>query len=158
MPRNKSVVMRISLISTMLLALPMVVRVQAEQLDNEGVVRQVTAQAYLQTYTSTGQKQLRRLGDETAVVLTKVIGGRVLDQHDVEPLLLMLELSFSDLRFVETTVDRQPRTTLVLLNYLELVTSDAELKKKIESTRAYVVEQYEKSQKQQDTTAVPQSR
>jgi len=157
MKRNDNFVTRVSLISAIFLALPIGFPVHAEQLNNEGVVRQVMAQAYQQTYTSTGQKQLRRLGDAAAVALTKVIGGRVLDQHDVEPLLLILELSFGDLRFVETTVDREPRTTLVLLNYLDSVTSDAALKQKIASTRAYVVGQYEKSQKQGDATAAPQS-
>jgi hypothetical protein len=72
----------------------------------------------------------------------------VLDQHDLEPVRLLLELSYGDLRFVETASDRQPRTTLVLLNYLDLVTSDATLKEKIESTRAYVIGQYGKPLKQ----------
>ncbi len=115
-------------------------------------------QAYQQTYTSTGQKQLRKLGDATAVALTKVIGGRALNQHDVQPVLLMLELSFSDFRFVEISADRQPRTTLVLLNYLDSVTSNTELKAKIGSTRTYVLGQYQKSQKEGDSTTAPESR
>jgi len=130
MPHNNSVVMRALLICTTLLILPLVFFGQSEQPDNETTIRHVMAQAYQQTYTSTGQKQLRRLGDATAVALTKVIGGRVLDHHDVAPVLLMLDLSFSDLRFVEAAPDREPRTTLVLLNYLDLVTNDATLERR----------------------------
>lgn len=156
LPNNRAT--RVSAILTMVITLPIVVFAQAEQLDNEHTIRQVMAQAYQQTYTSTAQKQMRRLGDATAVALTKVIGGRILDQHDVEPILLMLDLSFSDLRFVENPPDREPRTTLVLLNYLDLVTSDATLKGKITSTRASVISQFEKSEKQRDVSPSLQPR
>lgn len=156
MRHNKNGVIQVSTICVALI-LPTIF-FQAEQFDNESTIRQVMTQASQQTYTSTGQKQLRRLGDATAVALTKVIGGRALNQHDVQPVLLMLELSFSDFRFVEISADRQPRTTLVLLNYLDSVTSNTELKAKIGSTRTYVLGQYQKSQKEGDSTTAPESR
>jgi hypothetical protein len=156
MRHNKNGVIQVSTICVALI-LPTIF-FQAEQFDNESTIRQVMTQAYQQTYTSTGQKQLRKLGDATAVALTKVIGGRALNQHDVQPVLLMLELSFSDLRFLEISADRQPRTTLVLLNYLDSVTSNTELKAKIGSTRTYVLGQYQKSQKEGDSTTAPESR
>jgi hypothetical protein len=156
MRHNKNGVIQVSTICVALI-LPTIF-FQAEQFDNESTIRQVMTQAYQQTYTSTGQKQLRKLGDATVVALTKVIGGRALNQHDVQPVLLVLELSFSNLRFVEISADRQPRTTLVLLNYLDSVTSNTELKAKIGSTRTYVLGQYQKSQKEGDSTTAPESR
>jgi hypothetical protein len=157
MRHNKNGAIQVSTICVALI-LPTIFFGQAEQFDNESTIRQVMTQAYQQTYTSTGQKQLRKLGDATAVALTKVIGGRALNQHDVQPVLLVLELSFSNLRFVEISADRQPRTTLVLLNYLDSVTSNTELKAKIGSTRTYVLGQYQKSQKEGDSTTAPESR
>jgi hypothetical protein len=118
-----------------------------QRTDADLVVRQALTQAYQQTYTSTTQKQLQRLGDASAVALTKIVGEKGLDEHDVEPILLLLELSYNDLRFVENDSDRRPRTTLFVLNYLDLVTKTTKLKGKISNVRSFVKAQYDKSSK-----------
>jgi len=115
---------------------------QMERHDTEGAVRQALAQANGGMYTSTVQKELERLGDASAVALTKIIGGKPLDEREVEAVLLILTLSYSDPHIVEIASDREPRTTLFLLHSLDLSTADPKLREKINAARSYVRDQY----------------
>jgi hypothetical protein len=136
------------------LALPSALLCQAEPLDAEGAVRQALAHAN-ERFTSTDVKDLGWLGDASAVALTKIIGGKALEERDVEPVLLVLTLSYSAPRIVKIDSDREPRATLFLLNCLDLATNDPKLKGKISSAKAYVKDQYARSGKQGDAMPSP---
>jgi hypothetical protein len=86
------------------------------------------------------EKQMRRAGDATAVAITKIIADRNLDNHEIETVVDMLDGSFAEPTWVEVVSDRQPRTTLLLLRYLECSTQDTPLKRKIAETRKHLLE------------------
>jgi len=88
------------------------------------------------------QKVIGRLGDGGEVLLTKILAGRDLTSNTIENALVVLGGIFADPTFVETTGDRQPRTALLLLRYLDLSTKDAALKKRIADTGKYVQDRY----------------
>lgn len=134
-------------------ALSMALVGQTKARDAETIVRQALSQASRGTYTSTSQKELGRLGDASAVALTKIVRERALTESDIEAMLLIINLSYSDAHIVNVDSDRQPRTTLLLLRYLASATGDAKLKKKIEGTQSYVTEKYTNSLKQGDAQA-----
>jgi hypothetical protein len=115
---------------------------QTGQSNAEAAVRQALGNLSDGTYTSTEQKELGWLGDASAVALTKILGGKILEEHDVESALQVITLSYEDPRVVSIEADREPRTTLLLLRYLDLAASNAGAKKKIASTRAFVLRQY----------------
>jgi len=79
---------------TVFLILPSALLCQAEPLDAEGSVRQTLAHAK-EGDSSSDVKELGWLGDASAVALTKIIGGRALEERDIEPVLLILTLSYS---------------------------------------------------------------
>jgi hypothetical protein len=141
MRRNAS---RILLFSAMFLVLPVSLLSQAEPIDAEGAVRGALAHAN-EGFTSTDVKELGWLGDGSAVALTKIISGRALEERDIEGMLLVVTLSYSAPDIVKIESDREPRTTLFLLNYLDLATNDAKLKEKIAGARTYVKDQYARS-------------
>jgi len=145
------------LLVIVLIVLQVAVVGQTQEPDAESIVRQALSQASRGTYTSTAQKELGRLGDASAVALTRIVGEKALDKSDIEPILLILTLSYAEPRVVKVDSDRQPRATLLLLRYLDLATSDVKLREKIASTQAYVRDKYASSLKQRDASA-PQRR
>ncbi len=88
------------------------------------------------------QKVIGGMGDAGAVLVTKIIAGRVLTSRTIDNALVVIEESFADPTFVEVADDRQPRRALLLLRYLDLSTNDAELKKRIADTTKYVQDRY----------------
>ena len=88
------------------------------------------------------QKVLVHLGDAGAVLATKVLADRNLNPKTIGSALIVLENSFAEPKLVEVTADREPRTSLLLLRYLELSTTDAESRKAIVDTRKYVKDRY----------------
>lgn len=88
------------------------------------------------------QKVIGRLGDAGAVMLTKILADRELRSNTIGSALEVLTESFADPSFVEIPGDRQPRTALLVLRYLDLSTNDAELKKQIADTGKYVQDRY----------------
>jgi hypothetical protein len=87
-------------------------------------------------YFGSDVKSLSRLGDASAVALTKVLGGNGVSPEQMNQVLLIVTLSFEGPKSIENPADRQPRTTLFLLKYLECSTSDPEVRTKIAETRA----------------------
>jgi hypothetical protein len=140
-------VTHILLFSTLFLVLPAALLCQAGPRDAEGDVRQALAHAS-EGYTSTDVKELGWLGDASAVALTKIIGGRTPDARDIESMMLIVTLSYGAPGIVKIDSDREPRTTLFLLHYLDLATSDARVRERIASTQTYVRDQYAKSMKE----------
>jgi hypothetical protein len=90
------------------------------------------------------QKIIGRMGDAAAVALTKILGGRSLSSSDVENVLAVLTSAFSDPQMVQDLSDREPKTALFILQYLNSSASDLQLKARIAKTRSYVLERYER--------------
>ena len=84
------------------------------------------------------QKVIGWLGDAAAVLVTKHLSQRHLSQTDIEMTLIVLIGAFADPSFVTNEADRQPRTTLLVLRYLELSTGDSKLKTRIADAKKYV--------------------
>lgn len=87
-------------------------------------------------------KVIGQLGDTGAVLVTKILAGRDLTPKDIEMSLVVIATSFNDPSFVKTPADREPRTAMLLLRYLDLSTSDPALKKRIADTTKYVQDHY----------------
>ena len=107
--------------------------------DPEQVVRRVVNTGMIQGWDQT---VLAHLGDAGAVLATKVLADGNLTPKTIGGALMVLENSFAEPKFVEVTVDREPRTSLLLLRYLEFSTSDAESRKNIADTRKCVQNRY----------------
>ena len=88
------------------------------------------------------QTVLAHLGDDGAVLATKVLADGKLTPKTIGGALIIVETSFAEPKLVEVTADREPRTSLLLLKYLEFSTSDAESRKNIADTRKYVQDRY----------------
>ena|ERR1700732_1521619 len=93
------------------------------------------------------QKVIGGLGDNAAVIVTKVVGERKLSAAQIDRVLLVLMSAFGD---ISATPDREPKTTLFVLQMLELSTKDVALQKKIVETKQYVVDSFSKSKQQAD--------
>jgi hypothetical protein len=107
--------------------------------DPEQVVRRVINTGMIQGWD---QKLLVHLGDAGAVLATKILADRNLTPKTIGGALIVVANSFAEPKFVEVTADREPRTSLLLLRYLEFSTSDAESSKNIADTRKYVQDRY----------------
>lgn len=83
-------------------------------------------------------------GDAAAVIVTKLVGGRSLSPAQIDLVLLVLNMSFTE---VPPGADAEPRTALFVLRELELVTNDAQLRGRIAQTRKYIQEEFSKSTK-----------
>ena len=84
----------------------------SKDLDAERVVSIVLSRASEQMYTSWDAKELNKLGDASAVALTKLLGNRELAPAEINQVLLIIRLSFNAPRMIEADSDVQPRTTL----------------------------------------------
>jgi hypothetical protein len=103
------------------------------------VVKQIINTGMIQGWD---QKLLVHLGDAGAVLATKVLADGNLTPKTIGGALIVVENSFAEPRLVEVTADREPRTSLLLLRYLELSTNDAESRKNIADTRKYIQDRY----------------
>jgi hypothetical protein len=88
------------------------------------------------------QMVIGRLGDGGAVLVTKVLGDRDLTSSTIDNTLIVIGRLFADPTFVEPAADRQPKTALLILKYLDLSAKDPALRKRIADTEKYVKEQY----------------
>jgi hypothetical protein len=107
--------------------------------DPEQVIRHIIDTGFIEGHD---QKVIGRLGDAGAVLATKVLADRNLTPKTIGGALIVVENSFAEPKLAEVTADREPRTSLLLLKYLELSTSDAESRKNIVDTRKYVQDRY----------------
>jgi hypothetical protein len=107
--------------------------------DPEHVIRQVIDSGFLDGHD---RKVLGRLGDAGAVLVTKILAGREPTPGAIGGALLIIVESFADPSFVESAPDREPRTALLVLRYLDLSTNDLELKNHIVDTRKYIQDRY----------------
>lgn len=91
------------------------------------------------------QKQFGKMSDAAGSTITRVFAGKSLTRLDMNAALEIITSAFADPRYVPIQSDRQPRTTLLLLRYLDFWTTDPAVKRDIAHTRRYVEEQYQKS-------------
>jgi len=84
------------------------------------------------------QKVIGGLGDAGAVLVTKILAGRDLTSNTIDNALVVIEAVFADPSSVKNAADRQPRTALLLLRYLDQSTGDGALKMRVADTRKYV--------------------
>jgi len=89
-------------------------------------------------------KVLGGTGDAAAVIVTKLLGGRSLSPAQIDLVLIVLNMSFTE---VAPSPEAEPRTALFVLRDLDLSTSDAQLRGRIAQTRKYVEEEFSKSTK-----------
>lgn len=88
-----------------------------------------------------GVKQMRRAGDSAAVALSRVLSDRELSNDQIECAASILDSAFSEPGWIENPSDREPRTTLLILRYLDLCAQGPPLKAKIAEVRRHVTDQ-----------------
>jgi hypothetical protein len=93
-------------------------------------------------YSSTGEKELGRTGDASAVALTKILAGKELTDADIRTAIMVVRFSFENLDGIEDTEERKPMAALFLLNSVSHMTSDPKLRADIQSTRDFAESQY----------------
>jgi hypothetical protein len=86
------------------------------------------------------------MGDAAAVVVTRVLAGRAVGTAEIDSVLVVLNSSFADPSMVRAS-DREPRTALFVLRYMDSSTSDAKLKQRIADTRNRIMERFTKYQR-----------
>jgi hypothetical protein len=115
---------------------------QAQVMTPERVVRRVMDKGVMDMRQDA--KVLASLGDMAAVLVTKELRDKQPTPTAVQNVLLVISSSFSDPHSIRVFADREPRTTLFLLAYLDEVVTDETLKKKIAELRTRLVQQYER--------------
>jgi hypothetical protein len=105
----------------------------------EDVIRRIVDQGFLDGHDN---KLIGGTGDAAAVILTKILRGRVATPDQLDRILIVLNMAFGG----ETSgPDAEPKTALFVLRELELSTSAAQLRGRIGQTRKYVEEEFSKS-------------
>lgn len=89
-------------------------------------------------------KVLGGTGDAAAVIVTKLVGGKSLSPAQIDLVLIVLNMSFTE---VAPGPEAEPRTALFVLRELDLSTNDTQLRGRIAQTRKYVQEEFSKSTK-----------
>lgn len=96
-------------------------------------------------YEGQMEMSISRMGDAAAVAVTKVLVGKNPSALEIDMVLVVFSHSFAGIKQVENISDRQPRTALFVLRYLDTCTQDLELKKRIAYIRKYIQDEYTKS-------------
>ena len=110
-----------------------------------GLEETVRVMLYSSMWEGRQVKELRRGGDAVAVALTRVIKDNDLTSHEIEVVLGILKESFFDLASVAESANHEPRTTLIVLRYLDRAVSDRTLKDHIALTKKTIVESFARS-------------
>jgi hypothetical protein len=87
------------------------------------------------------EQQLHGLGDAAAVAFTKQVGARKLSWTDIEHFLALAHEAFAVPQSIEKPSDRQPKTTLFVLQMMERMPVADELKRAIVDTRVFLERQ-----------------
>jgi hypothetical protein len=108
--------------------------------ENDARLRQETVQlAFSEVsrgmYTSWSEKYLARLGDSAAPEIMKLLQQKKMTTKDAQTAVSLVNMSFATPRIIRNEANRQPRSTLSLLDYLDQNSADSTTKAKIRSTR-----------------------
>jgi hypothetical protein len=82
-----------------------------------------------------GNAQLYRLGDQAAVDIMKILGGKSVSDAQIPTILDMLRKAYEVPKAILIAADRQPKASLFLLGALEGHTEDWSLKQRISEMR-----------------------
>jgi hypothetical protein len=86
-------------------------------------------------YYSWTEKWLARLGDSAAPEIMNLLATKNLSKKDAQTTLSLVKMSFAYPRLITHNQNRTPTNALVLLDYLDKHTSDANIKSNINSMR-----------------------
>jgi hypothetical protein len=103
--------------------------------EEEDVVRRVITSG---GYDGFADKALSRMGDAVAVQVARIVAGRDVTDQEIDGVLLVIHLAFSDSKLVLEPSDRTPRATLFVLRYLNLLARDPAVRARVEETRMFV--------------------
>lgn len=88
-------------------------------------------------------KIISRSGDAAAVTLSKILGRKsTLTATDITGSVTIIKLAFAAPNVIDHVPDREPRTALVVVHYLNSLTNDSQAKKRIADTRSYILERF----------------
>ncbi len=113
--------------------------------DAERSVRLVLKQLSQGYDWGAAEKPINRLGDAASVALTKILEDQKPDEVQVRAILRVIQMAFAAPLIVPIEADRQPKTTLLVLQYLQFLTTNPELMKRIREMQLYVLEQAAKA-------------
>jgi hypothetical protein len=85
--------------------------------------------------TSWSEKYLARLGDSAAPEIISYLRSRHLTNQDTVTALSLVKMSFADPSLIRNDSNKIPKNSLILLDYLDKHTTDADTKSKINAAR-----------------------
>ncbi|MGA7915291.1 MAG: hypothetical protein WCA00_08660 [Candidatus Acidiferrales bacterium] len=100
-------------------------------------------------------KMAGRMGDASAVAVTRVVADRPLRPEEIQSVLGILTESFADPRLVENPADREPRIALFVLRYLDATTTDTSMRAQIAETLRYILDHFSKYQASEASSTPP---
>jgi hypothetical protein len=93
-------------------------------------------------HTSWAVKGFQRLGDGTSIALLKIVDEKdMTDTKIVEGILQVIRDSFSYPPIISLGVNKKPKVTMFLLNYLQHNVSDTQTQRDIQEAIEYVKHQ-----------------
>ena len=113
----------------------------ADVADPQPIVHRALLQISKGAYDAENEKQLHRLGDAASVAFTKEIGNRQMSWTDIENFLLLVHEAFAAPNAIQNQRDRQPKTSLFILQTLNCLPLTDELKRSIADTRVFLERQ-----------------
>lgn len=126
------------------LLVPSICFSQTSGTDAESVISRMISSG---GYDGVATKQLGRMGDAAAVAVTKVLADKNPSPSEIDMLLAITHFSFSSPEIIGILADREPRTTLFVLQHLNSYATDQTLKQRIAEERKFVLDQFAKSKK-----------
>jgi hypothetical protein len=110
----------------------------AEAADPGLIVHRALVQISKGAYDAETEKQVRLLGDAAAVAFTKEIGNRQMTWTDIENFLFLVHEAFAVPPKIQKQRDREPKTSLFVLQTLNRLPVADELKRSIVDTRVFL--------------------
>ena len=134
--------MRAWILALFLIAYPGVALTQdLTQNDAEHSVRLLLNELSAGYITGFAEKPIARLGDAAAVAVTQIFADREPTATEMYNILDVVKIAFARPSIVALDSERLPRTTLLLLRYMDALIINPDLKAKIADTRRFALEQ-----------------
>jgi len=98
-------------------------------------------------------KAVRALGDRAAIGAIRVLGDQPPTAQQIERILSILKMAYENPEGISTDWDREPKATLLLLEFLQssqVVKSSKKLSTELNEARTYVQRQVEDYKRQRD--------